>query len=332
MKSCRIGILHNQPIPPGSAFSEASIDVLTQVEAIERALSELEHVSARIPFTGDAEAVVRALAGANAGAVFNLCESIDEDPRYAGHPAAVLELLHMPFTGSPSLALMLTTDKLMTKRILTAEGIPTPACRAYDGREFPDLSVLRYPVLVKPQLQDASIGIDQDSVFRDEAAARDGVREMFDRFGPVLVEEYVSGREFNISLLGFPEPAVLPVAEIVFDEFPAELHRIVGYRAKWDTSSFEYRHTPRIFPDLTGELEEGLRETALACFRLFGLRDYARVDVRLDERGVIQALEVNANPCLSPDAGFAAAARQAGIDYTAMVEKLLECVQKRVNR
>jgi D-alanine-D-alanine ligase len=182
---------------------------------------------------------------------------------------------------------------------------------------------------VKPRLQDASIGIEQDSVFENQENLREKLKELYEQFGPLLIEEYVGGREFNVSIIGFPEPEVLPIAEIVFEGFPTEMFRIVGYRAKWDISSFEYQHTVRRFPRLPGELEGGLKAVALECFRLFMLRDYARVDIRLDEQGQIHVLEMNANPCLSPDAGFAVAAEQAGMNYTQMVQKLLLGVEQR---
>ena len=146
------------------------------------------------------------------------------------------------------------------------------------------------------------------------------------------MEEYIGGREFNVSLLGYPDPMVLPPAEIDFSDFPDSLYPIVGYRAKWVAESFEFRHTPRRFPDrLNPDLARNLQKTAAACFHLLGLRDYGRVDMRVDERDRVYVLEVNANPCISPDAGFAAAAERDGMDYTAMVKALEGCVRKRMS-
>lgn len=258
----------------------------------------------------------------------NLCESVDEDPHYCGHPAAVLELLRIPFSGSPSLALMLSTDKILSKYLLASAGIKTPAFSRYEGELFQQ-NDMQFPVIVKPRFEDASIGIDQDSVFRNQAALHANLEKMYRRHGPLLIEEYIEGREFNISLLGFPEPKILPIAEIVFEEFPPELFRIVGYRAKWDTASFEYLHSPRAFPQLPDTLRTNLENIALHCFNLFSLRDYARVDVRVNDKGEIFVLEANANPCLSPDAGFAAAARQHGLGYTELIEQLLHCIHQR---
>jgi D-alanine-D-alanine ligase len=332
MKNCKIGILHNQPIPPDHDFSEASIDIITQVEAVEGALAEIGCPFARVLFTSDLNSALCVLAEEKPDAVINLCESVDEDPHYCGHPAAVLELLHIPFSGSPSLSLMLTTDKLLSKHLLASAGIKTPAFCEYDEESPSAPDSLGYPVIVKPRFEDASIGIDQDSVFQSHSALRENLETMYERYGPLLIEEYIEGHEFNISLLGFPEPKVLPIAEIVFEEFPPELFRIVGYRAKWDTSSFEYHHSPRAFPKLPDTLRKRLEDVALQCFDLFSLRDYARVDVRVDSRGEIFVLEANANPCLSPDAGFAAAAEEYGMNYTQLIEYLLHCIQKRIYR
>jgi D-alanine-D-alanine ligase len=319
-----IGVIHNVPVPAGHAFAEASLDILTQVEAIEKALQELGYPSARIPFTRDVGAFIQKLKKSGAEMAINLCESLDDDPRFIGHPAAVLELLGIPFSGSPSAALMLTTDKVITKCLLRANGVKTPNYLICDDVFKFDPHVLRFPVIVKPILQDASIGIDQESIFEDIGELEKRIKEFFSRFGTLLVEEYVAGREFNVSIFGYPSPRVLPLAEIDFSEFPQELYAIVGYRAKWDASSFEYLHTPRTFPqDLSPVLRQRIEATAVTCFQPLMLRDYARVDMRVDDHGQIYVLEVNANPCLSPDAGFAAAVREAGMTYSEMVGGLV---------
>jgi len=333
MQELRIGIVHNEPVSIGQEFSEASHDVIVQVEAIEKTLGARGYSTTRIPFTKDLEGFIQKVKIAGIQAAFNLCETVDEDPQLAGHPAAVLELTGIPFSGSPSVALMLTTDKLISKRILRAVGIRTPDYVVYDGFGSFHPGVLKYPVVAKPRFQDASIGIDQDSVFETKDRLLRDVADLYAQFGTLIIEEFVEGREFNISLIGYPRPRTLPIAEIDFAEFPRDLHRIVGYRAKWDRSSFEYNHTPRIFPKrLPGELTANIEDTAIECFRLFMLRDYGRVDMRMDRAGKIHVLEVNANCCLSPDAGFAAAAEHAGIPYSEMINDLLNCIMQRIEK
>jgi len=325
-----VGLIHNVPVAPGQAFSEASADIMTQVEAIEEALENLGHQSTQIPFTREVSGFIGRMKEAEIEIAVNLCETLDEDPQLVGHPAALLELLSIPFSGSPAIALMLTTDKVTTKQMLKSHGIRTPRYVTYNGTGNTDFHGLEYPVILKPRFQDASIGIDQESIFRDERMLEQGIKEFHDRFGTLLVEEYVAGREFNVALFGYPSPSALPLAEIDFSAFPEGLFAIVGYRAKWDTSSFEYYHTPRRFPqELSSLLRKEIEGIALECFHLLMLRDYGRVDMRVDAQGEIYVLEVNANPCLSPDAGFAAAAQQAGMSYTDMVGTLVEFVERR---
>ncbi|MBI4776212.1 MAG: hypothetical protein HY788_18875 [Deltaproteobacteria bacterium] len=328
-----IGILHNVPLAPGSAFSEASRDVLDQVEAIEKALGELGRPAVRVPFSRDPGEPVKAIRDRNVMMVFNLCETVDEDPRLCGHPAAVLELVGIPFSGSPSSALTLSTDKWVAKQLLDAAGIPTPAYVLH-GSTSPLESVgLRYPVIVKPRFEDASIGIDQDSIFRDEGELRGGILSFSRRFGDVLIEEYIDGREFNVSAFGYPNAFVLPVAEIDFSGFPDDLYRIVGYRAKWKRDSVEFRHTLRVFPEtLKPSVASEIEKLTARCFNLFMLRDYGRIDFRMDGRGNVYVLEVNANPCLSPDAGFAAAMERSGINYRSMVDQLVSFMVLRNGR
>jgi D-alanine-D-alanine ligase len=187
---------------------------------------------------------------------------------------------------------------------------------------------------VKPVWEDASVGIDDESVI--DAGSRDELRlAMAARRekvgGEVFAETYIDGREFNLSLLGDRNhPRVLPAAEIEFVNFPGGKPRIVGYAAKWDESSFEYRATARRFdfPAADAPLLSRLGDLAVECWRCFGLSGYARVDFRVDAAGRPFVLEVNANPCLSPDAGFQAAASRAGLSFCTVVEQITRSCEK----
>ena len=187
--------------------------------------------------------------------------------------------------------------------------------------------------LVKSVWEHASLGIDNDSLITWQGS-RSMTAVLASRApelgGTCFAEVFVEGREFNLSVLGGPDgPRVLPPAEIVFSDFEDGKPRIVDYRAKWDEASFEYHHTPRTFKfeDSDRPLLGRLTHLALACWRLFGLKGYARVDFRVDSRGLPWILEVNANPCLSPDAGFAAAVVQAGLTYGEAIESILNAAQ-----
>jgi D-alanine-D-alanine ligase len=329
LEKSSIAIVYNEPLGPEGFCPEASRDILHQVEAVEQSLARLGLPSIRIAFTRDLRLFLNAIEREGIRYAFNLCESVDENPTLTGHPAAIMDIVGIFYTGSSAMALAITTDKLLTKWLLRAHGIPTPKWVSCDGT-LPNLKALRFPVMVKPRFEDASIGIDQESVVRDEKELRERLPQFRHRFGPLILEEYISGREFNVSLFGYPSPRVMPIAEISFDGFPRELYPIVGYRAKWDKDSFEYHHTPRVFPgDLPEVLERRIHRIATDCSRHLLLRDYGRVDFRVDHSGVAYVLEVNANPCISPDAGFPAALAQADIDYDGFVGQLLEFVQKR---
>ncbi|MCK9296757.1 MAG: hypothetical protein M0P70_16960 [Desulfobulbaceae bacterium] len=320
----KIAIVYNRPAATGSPNWQSSQDVLQQVEAVERSLGELGVAHLSLPFDRDLRKFLEVIRQEQADAVFNLCESVDDNPHLGGHPAAVFELLGLPFTGSGSLALMLTTDKLLAKRQLSAAGLATPAYFTYDGAPAGALPDMPLPAIIKPRFEDASIGIDQESVVFTAQELRAKLPEFYQRYGPLLVEQFITGREFNISLFGYPSPQVLPMAEIDFSAFPQALHRIVGYKAKWDENAFEFHHTPRCFPqDLPAAEEQNLRQVAAEAYSLFMLRDYGRIDVRMDARGKVYVLEANANPCLSPDAGFVAAAQQGKMNYTAIVKEFV---------
>lgn len=330
MDKITAGIVHNVPSLNESAFSKSSEDVMSQVEAIEYALKRLGHKTRCIPFTRNVAPVITALQEENIDVVFNMCETVDENPAYAAHPAAVLELLGIPFSGSPSPTLMTTTDKVMTKRLLRGRGIKTPNYLIYTGSEHFNTAYLKFPVIVKPRYEDASIGIDQESVFENEKALKAGLRGFYERFGSLLVEEYIDGREFNVSIFGYPEARVMPIAEIDFSRFPENLYTIVGYKAKWDEKSFEYHNTPRIFsPKMSQSMLWEIERVALDCFHFFMLRDYGRIDMRVDDYGKVYVLEVNANPCLSPDAGFPSALEHAGITFRTMVQSFINFMTQR---
>lgn len=345
-----VALLHNQPLPPGAPGWEASRDVLTQVEAVTEAISALGCRAVPLPFDGQPAALVAAIESSQATLVFNLCESVNEDPSLIGHPAAILELLGIPFSGSTAFALMLSTDKAASKLLLQGAGLKTPPFRLYNGPEGLDAGGLQYPVIAKPRFEDASIGIEQDSIFgsKDELAA--GAKRLFQQYGPLLVEEYIGGRELNVAVFGAmpstrqggsdlspgrnrqggTDLQVLAIAEIDFSAFPEGLYPIVGYRAKWDESAFEYHNTPRLFPDdLPADVVGALQRDILRCCQIFQLRDYGRVDIRLDGAMGLHILEVNANPCLSPDAGFCAAALHRGLDFIEVVRRLLVMMRAR---
>lgn len=297
------------------------LDVLQQARVVEEELINSGYNTARASMGTDLGKTLRVVQRSEADIVFNLVESIGGKAELIHVAPALLRSAGIPFTGSGPEAMIITSNKIVAKRIMEMAGIPTPRY-VEPGDQTLKVSG-RY--IVKPLREDASVGIDDDSIIEGDilsklsVAAVKGNREVF-------AEEYIEGREFNISVIaGKMGPVVLPPAEIIFRDFPEGKPEIIGYNAKWDESSFEYNNTIRSFKFEHADalLIERLREISLRCWKVFGLNGYARVDFRVNERGEPFVLEVNANPCISPDAGFYAATREAGMRFSEVIERIL---------
>lgn len=308
------------------------LDVHVQRDAVTAALERLGHRWTIAECDLDLGGTREQIRDLRPDVVFNLVESLGGHERLIHVVPALLDTLGVPYTGSPTGAVLASTDKLAAKRLLRREGLPVPD----DVAVWPETSKSegssgRGPFLVKSLWNHGSIGLDDDAVVDDPRRLPDVLARMVERVGgPCLAEPYLAGRELNLSLLeGAGGAQVLPAAEIVFSDYPPDKPRIVGYGAKWLQQSFEYRHTPRRFefPPADDSLLDRLSELALAAWRILGLRGYARVDFRLDDAGRPFILEVNVNPCLAPDAGFAAAARRAGLPFDTVVERILDAAR-----
>ena len=318
----RVAILHDA-VGAGSRPDER--DAWVQAGLVEEALARRGHTCARVAADLDLGALAKALRRLAPDLAFNLVESLGGEARLIHALPALLEGLGVPFTGSGSAAVFATSHKPLAKRLLVAAGLPTPPWLELAAAGGSDPSPRRW--ILKPVWEDASVGIDDASlVAADPERLRGELRARRARLGRELfAEAYVEGRELNLSLLAKDAGVeVLPPAEIRFGGFPPDKPRIVGYAAKWDPRSFEYHNTPRsfAFPASDAPLLARLEALARACWGLFGLAGYARVDFRVDERGEPWILEVNANPCLSPDAGFLAAAQRAGLDAPEVVARI----------
>ncbi len=317
--------LHQVAILYGAVALDAAPDeqdVLVEVETARAALAGLGFTPVILPITLDLEAARQRLMHLRPALVFNLVESIEGQGRLIHLAPALLESLGLPFSGSGADAAYVTSNKPLAKRLMRTAGIATPTWTE-DG-EAPDFAG---PYIVKSVWEHASIGIDDGSVVAEAARLPALIHKRQRRHGGEwFVESYIEGREFNLSLLASENGVeLLPPAEMCFVDYPPGKPRIVNYAAKWEEASFEFHATQRRFdfPASDRDLLARLEATAKACWRLFGLRGYARVDCRVDAAGAVQVLEVNINPCLSPDAGFAAAAERAGLDLLAIVARIL---------
>jgi D-alanine-D-alanine ligase len=267
--------------------------------------------------------------------VFNLLEAPPGAPLLQAAATAALELLGLPFTGSSAAAIWLTTDKIATRALLADAGLPVAPGGPLDTDRPDVLDRVPPPWIIKPAWEDASVGLDGRPVCDTRTQALARAAQLSRRFPgqPVLVERFLPGREFNVSLLEAEDGVrVLPVAEIEFVDFPPEVPALVGYEAKWEDGSFADTHTVRRFPRGESALFARLATIAAACWRACGLSGYGRVDIRLDETGAPYVLEVNANPCLAPDAGFLAAAAVAGLTHGDVVRAVLAAALQRAER
>ncbi len=329
----RVAILHNAVGQDGSADER---DVLVQAEAVSKALEGLGHTVTILPCDLDLAAIRERLTETAPDLVFNLVESLGGSGRLIHLVPYLLEAMGLSCTGAGAEAILLSSNKITAKTRLRSAGLLTPdwigphPLHPSPLQAYGTANVRRqWSWIIKSVWEHASIGLDEDGLLHD--AKPEAVLEALSHRAPALggacfAEAFIEGREFNLSILAGPGgPVVLPPAEIRFEGYDADKPRIVGYRAKWETGTYEYTHTPRAFDFSKAEepLLAALSETALAAWKCLGMEGYARVDFRVDTDGAPWILEVNANPCLSPDAGFSAALARAGIPFGEAIDRIL---------
>ncbi len=322
----KILFLHDQI--PADARPDVA-DALTQLEFIGGVLARAGHQIDRLAMTANLDEVRARIAAHRPDIIFNLVESIGGEGRLIHLAPALLDTFRIPYTGARTEAMFVTTSKLLTKRWLEANRLPTPAwCTEIGQGRMPDKLPGRF--VIKSVWEEASLGLSDDSVVEArsvEELSAEILRRRNDLGGEAFAEAYVDGREFNLALLGRGdgEADVLPPAEIRFIDFAPGRPRIVGYAAKWDESSPDYQNTQRSFEFAAADraLLATLVRISRECWKLFGLRGYARVDFRVDAAGNPYILEINANPCLSPDAGFMAAAARAELSELEVFNRII---------
>jgi D-alanine-D-alanine ligase len=321
-------------VPPGTSHGEKIDRIAEQgaeheARSVAEALTSLGHSPALVPLGEDMTAFAAELRRLQPDIAFNLCEAFWGDSRKEMHVAALFDLLRITYTGAPPLSLGLTQDKARTKDLLSKHQLPTPKyCLVKLGEHYARIKELCYPLIVKPRWEDASQGISNESVVSNEKkllARIDYVHKTY-RQG-ALVEEFIDGREINAAIIGNGPHEVLPLSEIVFH--PDLAQPIVSYEGKWLEQSQQYKLTEPICPaPLKKRAEMLLRDVALRAYNILECRDYARVDFRLRE-GVPYILEVNANPDISPEAGLARSAGEAGMSYPQLIARILALANKR---
>lgn len=299
-------------------------------EEVADALAKLGHEPVLHELDGTPKSLL-ALARMDCDLVFNLTESFADDDTADFKIAAFLELVGKKYTGSGTHGLLLAQDKAIAKKIFAFHGIHTPTfAKSYRGRL--DFSHdLQFPVIVKPAREDGSIGIEFGAVvssIRELMERMDWLHANFD--SPVLIEEYIDGRELYVGVIGNDKPEALPVVELDLSKLPDGTPRIAAAEVKWGKGTRAYRDTKSaIAADLPDETVLVLHQTAVAAYQALELRDYGRVDMRLQPDGRVHVIEVNPNPWLSSRAEFAMAARKAGRTYTQLVDEIVELAMAR---
>jgi D-alanine-D-alanine ligase len=306
-------------------FAEQEIVLVEQF--IEQALQTHGHRTAAVPIRDDLWGPLTQY-DPNEWLIFNLCESFRNKTYLEPYIISVFEHLGFRYTGSNRRTLATCLNKARAKEILQAHGISTAPYQVLTPYTIDRR--INYPIFVKPVSEDASIGITLNSVVHDDRALRRQVRYIWDKYHePALCEEFIDGREFNVTVLGNESPRVLPLSEINFRHIANPFARIVSFRAKWVSTSEEYLKTPPTCPArISDALRTRIEDVARRAYTAMGLHDYGRVDIRV-KNGVPYVLEVNPNADLSPDAGIARAARVAGMSYADLADEIVRLAARR---
>lgn len=332
----KVAVVFDSPHPEWSdADYKKEIAAGTVEEAeydVAEALAANGHEVALVGIRDDVRQMVRRLTAFKPELVFNCAESFRGDSHNESAVAALYELHGWRYTGSPPVALLVARNKSMSKKILAYHGIRVPEFATFHpGEALLRPSALRYPLIVKPLLEDASLGIAQASVVADDTALAERVAFIHEKFSQAAIaEELIEGRELSVGLVGNDEVALLPAVELHFGKLSKAERRIATYKAKWDE---EYRDRHHIRSGFARRLPEAvqakIRETCETAFHALWLRDYGRIDLRLTHDHEVYVLEVNPNPFIAYGHELANAAEKAGMNYNQFVERIVDEAVKR---
>jgi len=323
----RIAIVYNEP--QASRYDtvgeqKAVLGVLDAVNAVHQALLGLGSQVHLVPLSPPYELIRKQIASLEADLAFNLFEGLPEQPETEALIPELLAESGIPYTGCPATAIDLALDKSRAKMTMQLAGIRTPAFQLLTPKTLSNFN-LRYPCIVKPLREDASHGLSEESVVSDLAALARQVSRICRTYGKeALVEEFIPGRELNVTVLGNSVTTVLPISEIEYS-LPQGIPEILTFAAKWEPESLYFKGTRVVCPArIQPGTQKLVAETAVRAFTRFGCRGYARVDMRLNAKGELNAIEVNPNPDISPGAGTTRQAEAAGMTYTEFIDRIVE--------
>jgi D-alanine-D-alanine ligase len=318
--------------PRSGLVDYSEIGVVEEMDDIKEALVALGYKTTVYNVDSDIFRLIDFLKAERPDLIFNLVECLENDSLQEMNVASLYELLKIPYTGAGPLTLGIALNKPRVKELLSYHGIKTPRFQVFGPFEKTSLMPgIRFPMIVKPSQEDASVGIDNNSVVFNHSDLKKRIRYIHQEFEQAaLVEEYIEGRELNAAILGNTKPVVFPISEIDFSGLHDSMHKIVSYAAKWLHGTVEYDGTKGVCPaPIPAKTEAAIKDIALRCYRITGCRDYARVDFRLTKEGVPYVLEVNPNPDISDDAGFARSSQAYGLTFHQVVGKIVESALER---
>ena len=323
-----VGILYDGVI---EKYAQEDIDEAIEMKLISDALTDLGFTPLKIPLSLNIDpSIFQKYCNSF---VFNCLDSLEEKGSLAYIIPTILDELDIPYTGSSAEAIYLTSNKIITKRILKSAGLLTPPWMTVED-VIKEQIAFEPPYIIKPIREDGSSGLDENSVIYSKKLLREAImkRSKKDR-DSCFIASYIEGREFNVSLLiDKYNPQILPPLEIQFKNFPEDKPKFIDYKAKWIKTSFEYQNTVRNFEFSSEDIEllDNLVNISEKCWSIFGLEGYARIDFRVDSNGIPWILEINANPYLRSDSSFISSANKAGLDFNQVIERIIQKPVKKI--
>jgi D-alanine-D-alanine ligase len=308
------------------------------LDQLDAALATAGHTTRRLAVDDKVQPLIDELTKDPPELVFNLAESFRGKSALESNVAALLNLLDLRYTGSSPAGLILAGDKTLTKKVLAFHGIQSAKFATMYRGQSDWVGDISFPLLVKPPQEDASLGITQKSVVNDVKELLDVISSTQQEYqSPVLVEEFIDGREFYVGVIGNSKVEALPIIELDFSKFPAGLPKIASWEAKWgddgDEKGEQFEGTQSIFPtDLSEELTNKIQHVAIDSFQALRLRDYARIDLRVTAKEEVYVIEANPNCYLEEKSEFARAAQKAGLEYPALIARIVELASARYSR
>lgn len=329
MKKLRVLCLaHEDLVPPEQV--QGSSDFHNEPWRTEQyvlsTLKKIGHDANIIGVRSDLEVLRNTVIDFKPDIIFNLLEEFHDRPLYDQNVVSFLELIPVPYTGSNPRGMVLARDKALTRKILSYHRIPGPDFVIFKrGRKVKRPAKLSFPLFVKSQVEEASLGISQASIVENDSDLAERVKFMHDKFKTdVIAEEYIEGRELYVGIFGDERLTVLPIWELLFKNMPENIPRIATRRVKWD-AKYQEKHGITSGPakDISPELRAKIEAICKRTYRALGISGYARIDLRLKATGEVYVIEANPNPEIARGEDFADSAEKYGWSYEDLISRII---------